>query len=329
VVGKIILPLIEDCFVLFARSSVAETLVDIHTSLTDEVSVSGTWHSGGHGSANALYRGGDAVQFHVRCNLRKGGMTLILLIVAAFLVPGSPKAQNPTPVSTTWRTVWSYEGARGPEHWGDLDPAYATCKDGKEQSPIDIRSAEKADLPAIRFEYKSGPLNIINNGFTAVRVDYSHSGDFLVVGDKRYELKQFHFHRPSEEYIDGQPYDMVLHLLHVASDAQIAGVAVLLKAGTANATVQRLWEHMPKTAGKLEEIPGVEVNPAGLLPHNTGYYTYKGSQTAPPCTEGVTWFVLKSPMEISTEQIDAFAKLYPHDVRPVQPLHGRAVKESR
>jgi carbonic anhydrase len=250
-------------------------------------------------------------------------MMFVLLVVAVVF------GQNPKPVSTSWRTPWSYEGAKGPEHWGDLDPEYAACKAGKEQSPIDIRSAEKADLPAIRLEYKSGPLNIINNGYTAVRVDYVHSGDFLVVGDKRYELTQFHFHRPSEEYIHGKQYPMVLHLMHAASDGKIAGVAVLLKAGRANSTIEQLWQHMPKIAGKEEEIAGVEINPAKLLPHNTGYYTYMGSQTAPPCTEGVAWFVLKTPVDISAEEINAFAKLYPHDVRPVQPLNGRVVKESQ
>src|ERR1700685_4473049 len=117
-------------------------------------------------------------------------MTFVLLVVAAFLVRGNPQAQDAKPVSTTWKTLWSYEGAKGAEHWGELDPDYAACRDGEEQSPIDIRSTEKADLPAIRFEYKSGPLNIINNGYTAVRVDYVHSGNFLIEGEKRYELKQ-------------------------------------------------------------------------------------------------------------------------------------------
>jgi carbonic anhydrase len=261
--------------------------------------------------------------------LRKAWMTFLWLAASAFLARENPEAQDSRPVSTTWKTAWSYEGAKGAEHWGDLDPEYAACRDGKEQSPIDIRSAEKTDLPAIRFEYKSGPLNIINNGYTAVRVDYIHSENFLVVGEKRYELKQFHFHRPSEEYIHGKPYDMVLHLMHADSDGHVAGVAVLWKAGGANAAIQQLWRFMPKTEGKLVEIPEVEVNPADLLPRDTGYYTYQGSQTAPPCTEGVTWFVLKTPMEISTEQTTAFAKLYPHDVRPVQPLNGRVVKESR
>jgi carbonic anhydrase len=84
-----------------------------------------------------------------------------------------------------------------------------------------------------------------------------------------------------------------------------------------------------KDRGKEEEIPGVEINPAGLLPHDTAYYTYIGSLTAPPCTEDVVWFVLKTPVDISVEEINAFAKLYPHDVRLVQPLNGRMVKESR
>src|SRR5580693_5396729 len=117
---------------------------------------------------------------------RQWGLFL-LLVVAAASAPSS-RAQ--------WRTAWSYEGADGPEHWGDLDPDYAACSRGKEQSPIDIRGAMTADLPALRFDYKGGPLRIINNGHTAVRVDYPPgNGNFLLVGDLKYELTQFHFHR--------------------------------------------------------------------------------------------------------------------------------------
>jgi len=249
-------------------------------------------------------------------------MTLALLIVALVLAPEGPFAQ--------WKTRWSYEGEKGPAHWAELDPDYAACNAGKEQSPIDIGDAKKAALPAIRFEYKSSALkHLINNGYT-IRVNYPvGNGNFLIVGGKRYELTQFHFHRPSEEYIHGKPYDMVAHLMHGASDGKVAGVAVLLKAGSANATVQRIWEHIPTAEGKEEEITGVEMNPAGLLPRDAAYYMYMGSLTAPPCTEGVTWFVLKTPVDVSSEEIDAFAKLYPHDVRPLQPLNGRIVQESQ
>jgi len=251
-------------------------------------------------------------------------MTFVMLVIAAFLVASGPRAQ--------WKTYWTYDGATGPAHWGDLDPDYTPCKVGKEQSPVDIRSAEKAELPALRFEYKSNPLKyLVNNGYT-IRVNYHDapgSGNFLIVGDKRYQLTQFHFHRPSEEYIHGKPYDMEVYLMHQANGGEIVGVTGFLKAGQENATIRQLWEHMPKTAGNEQEIPGVVVDPVGLLPRDTSYYMYRGSLTAPPCTEGVTWFVLKTPMEISAKQINAFAKLYPHDVRPLQPLNGRVVKESQ
>jgi carbonic anhydrase len=252
-------------------------------------------------------------------------MTIGLLVCAALLCPVTLQGQ--------WKTRWEYEGARGPEHWGDLDPEYAACKTGKEQSPIDIQNAEKADLPPLRFEYKSSPLKyLINNGHT-IRVNYHDApgtGNFLVVGDKRYQLTQFHFHLPSEEYILGKPYEMEVHFMHADSSGNVAGVAVFLKAGTSNAVVRQLWEHKPETESKELKIEGVEINPAGLLPRDLGgYYMYQGSQTAPPCSENVTWIVLKAPVEISAEQVNEFAKLYPHDVRPIQPLNGRIVKESQ
>ena len=262
----------------------------------------------------------------------KHWMTVAGLISAAILTPAVSSAQ--------WRTHWTYDGATGAPHWSRLDPDYALCNAGKEQSPIDIRRTEKADLPALRFESKSAPLKgLVNNGYT-VRVNYHDApgtGSLLKVGDERYQLTQFHFHHPSEEYIHGKPFDMVAHLMYRSSDGKVAGVAVLLKAGRANPTVQQLWDHMPVAESKVradfshqeQEVPGVDIDPSGLLPRDLSYYMYMGSVTGPPCTEGVTWFVLKTPVEISKAQIDAFAEIYPHDVRPLQPLNGRVVKESR
>jgi carbonic anhydrase len=256
----------------------------------------------------------------------------VFFVVLALLTTLSLQAQ--------WKTRWEYEGARGADHWSELDPAYASCNAGKEQSPIDIEASEKAALPELRFESRSGPLKyLVNNGYT-IRVNYhdaAGTGNLLIVGDQTYQLMQFHFHRPSEEYIHGKAYDMVAHLMYQSSDGKVVGVAVLLKAGKANATIQQIWEHMPMTESKVlsdfshqeEMILGVEINPAGLLPNDVSYYTYLGSVTAPPCTEGVRWFVLKTPVDISPEQIGAFAKLYPKDVRPIQPLNGRVVKESQ
>jgi carbonic anhydrase len=263
-----------------------------------------------------------AASFVEATALLRKTQALMLAASALLLAPLSSYAQ--------WRTPWSYEGDKGPAHWGALDPDYAICNSGTAQSPVAITAARKADLPPLRFAYKPGPLTIINNGYTAVRLDYPPgNGNFLVVGGKQYELTQFHFHRPSEEAIHGKTYDMVLHLMHQGSDGKVVGVAVMLKQGRPNPTIDRLWKYMPQSAGKTHLIPGVSIDPQSLVPASTGYYTYEGSVTAPPCTEGVTWYVMKTPMEVSANEIAAFAKLYPHDVRPVQPLNGRVVEESR
>jgi carbonic anhydrase len=254
--------------------------------------------------------------------LRRLGTMFASRCFATLLAPFAANAE--------WRTGWSYHGTDGPEKWGHLDPEYAVCALGKEQSPIDIRTTLKAHLPVLQFVNRDGPLNIIHNGYTAVRVNYApENGNRLTVGDRQYEMTQFHFHQPSEEYIHGRPHEMGLHLMYQASDGMIAAVAVFLKAGKANPIVEQLWKHMPRAKCDERRIAGVEINPSGLLPLDTGYYTYMGSLTAPPCTEGVTWFVLKNPVEISRKQIEAFASVCPNNVRPVQPLNGRVVKESR
>jgi carbonic anhydrase len=259
-------------------------------------------------------------------------MPFVLLAAAAVLFPASLQAQ--------WKTHWDYEGPRGADHWSELDPEYAICNSGKQQSPIDIRTAKKAQLPPLQFEFKPRPLKYLQNNGATIRVNYHDApgtGDFLVVGDERYQLQQFHFHRPSEEYLHGKAFDMVAHLMYKSSDGKVVGVAILLKAGRANATIRQLWDVMPRTESKVlpdyshqeQEVAGVEINPAGLLPGKLAYYTYMGSVTAPPCTEGVRWYVLKTPVEISARQVDEFAKLYPHDVRPIQPQNGRLVQESQ
>ena len=255
--------------------------------------------------------------------MRRKWVTSMALLMAAAAAPSAAHAQ--------WKTPWDYAGPRGPDHWSGLDPAYAPCNTGREQSPVDIRAATKADLPTLRFDYRSNPLEGLTDNGKTIRVDYHppRNDNFLVVGTDRYRLTQFHFHRPSEELVNGKRYDMVLHLMHETSDGRVAGVAVFLTRGKPNATIQRLWDHMPKAVGAAVSAHGIDIDPRTMLPRDLAYYMYAGSLTAPPCTEGVTWFVLETPVEISAAQIAAFAKRYPHDVRPVQALNGRVVKTTR
>jgi carbonic anhydrase len=265
--------------------------------------------------------------------MRKGSKLALLppiLATAAVAIGSQSPSADYSHYVSPWKTPWDYQGPHGAEHWSALDPGYRTCNAGKEQSPIDIRNPRKAHLPRLRFEYKSEPVGYVVNNAHTIRVNYHDApgtGSFLMLGNRRYQLIQFHFHHPSEESIAGKRYDMVLHLMHRASDGDVVGVAVFLRPGRANPTLQRILDHMPATEGQLA-VPGVAVNPAGMLPRDAGYYRYMGSVTAPPCTEHVRWLVLKTAVEISAAQIKAFASLYPDDARPPQPLNGRIVEES-
>ena len=222
---------------------------------------------------------------------------------------------------------FTYEGADGPEHWGDLDPSFQTCKLGHVQSPIDIPAATlKAEhLDPIVFDYKSSPLDVVDNGHT-IMATYGH-GSTIHIGAATYELQQIHFHRPSEERIDGKSYAMVAHLVHKDHDGKLAVVAILFEEGAPNPTLATIFDHVP--AGHKEQAPnGVDLDANRLLPAVTSYFTFAGSLTTPPCTEGVTWYVLRHPATASKEQIAAFAKHYAHNARPTQPLAGRAIRES-
>jgi carbonic anhydrase len=222
---------------------------------------------------------------------------------------------------------WAYSGEHGPEHWGDLSSEFSSCSAGEAQSPIDIRDPHPAQLPPIKFSYQASPLRIINNGHT-IQINYV-SGSTITVRGKTYELVQFHFHHPSEEKISGQPYPMVVHLVHKDKDGKLAVVAVLIEAGSANQLISTLWDNLPSEQGKELDLDRVQIDATDLLPTNHSYYTYAGSLTTPPCSEGVTWYVLQMPKPISKAQIDKFATIYPLNARPIQPLNGRIVQKSK
>src|ERR1700741_4099307 len=177
--------------------------------------------------------------------------------------------------------AWDYGEARGPSHWGDLKPEFALCKSGHHQSPIDIRNPHQADLPSIRFEYKPSRLHVIDNGHT-VMVNYD-PGSSITVGGKTYVLKQFHFHRPSEEKINGQAYAMAVHLVHADQEDKLAVVAVLLQEGTDNPLVRQAWKEFPTQKKKKKFLNDNPDDPMKNPPCRSGYYTFSGSLTTPPC----------------------------------------------
>ena len=221
---------------------------------------------------------------------------------------------------------WSYEGKTGPLNWGKLDPAYKACSQGKEQSPIDIHGARlDKNLKPIEFHYLSGAMSLLNTGHT-VQVT-PPAGSYIVAGGTRYDLVQFHFHHPGEEAVKGKLPDMSLHLVHKSAEGKFAVVAVRLNEGTDNAVLAALWEHLPKAKGKTDTVT-TSMNPAGLLPADKGYWTYEGSLTAPPCTEGVQWYIMEQEVQISRTQLRSFAAVYKVNSRLQQTAHGRKITAS-
>ena len=206
-----------------------------------------------------------------------------------------------------------------------MKPEFAKCSSGTRQSPIDIRDGIKLQLDPVQFDYKPSAFRVIDNGHT-VQVNVS-GGNAIEVMGRRYELVQFHFHRPSEERINGRQFDMVAHLVHKDSEGRLAVVAVLLERGGAQPIVQTVWNNLPLEKGE-ELAAKATLNLNGLLPEDRSYFTYMGSLTTPPCSEGVLWVVMKNPVPISSEQIGIFARLYPMNARPIQSGSGRMIKES-
>lgn len=224
-----------------------------------------------------------------------------------------------------YSNVWSYEGENGPANWGTINPAWAKCGTGNRQSPIDIRDGMKVELEQINFDYHPSSFNVTDNGKT-VQVMVG-GGNFITVGNRMYELIQFHFHRPSEERINGKGYEMVVHLVHKDGEGRIAMLALLLERGKQQPVIQTVWNNLP-----LEKYdtaaPSTVLDPMDLLPARREYFTFMGSMTTPPCTEGVLWLVMKEPVQASPAQMALFSRLYPLNARPVQPGAGRIIKES-
>lgn len=222
-------------------------------------------------------------------------------------------------------TVWSYEGETGPANWSKINVDWAKCGTGNRQSPIDLRDGIKVNLEQIGFDYHPSSFTEVNNGHT-IEVTVG-GGNFITVGNRTYELQQFHFHRPSEERINGRGTEMVMHLVHKSYDGKIAVVAVLLERGQAHKLMQTVWDNLPLE--KNEPVsPSIVIDPNDALPEKREYFTYMGSLTTPPCTEGVLWLVFKQPRQASPAQMALFSRLYPLNARPVQSTSGRLIKES-
>lgn len=242
-------------------------------------------------------------------------MTIAGCLISAQLITASVWAADSTP--------WSYEGDNGPQVWGQLDMSFSLCEAGKNQSPIDITDLIDAQLEDIELNYKSTPHEIVNNGHT-IQANFK-SDDHLIVDGQSFELKQIHFHSPSENTINGKSFPLEAHLVHADMDGNLAVVGVMFEKGKKNPWIEQLWAEIPQNEHEHQALKApLAINE--ILPDNKDYYRFNGSLTTPPCSEGVRWLVMKNALQISTNQVKSFSSLFPHDTnRPLQARNARPV----
>lgn len=224
--------------------------------------------------------------------------------------------------------AWSYDGPSGPAAWGKLHPSYAMCDRGRFQSPIDIRDGVGVDLPALNLEFRPSLFRVIDTGKT-FEVHVTTGGALTVLGNF-HRLMHIEFRHPAEERVNGKVFDMSMQLFFRDMQGRQAIMSVPLAAtGKENPFIQAIWNHIPLVRNEPVSPPDVTVNLVQALPRDLSYFHFMGSLTTPPCTEGVAWYVLKNPVEISPEQVAVFARLFPNNTRPIQATNSRLIKESR
>lgn len=220
---------------------------------------------------------------------------------------------------------WTYEGKEGPDGWSKLSPEFAMCEIGRNQSPINVDNTIHAVLKPLKTIQKFAAKDIVNNGHT-IQVSFKE-GNMMVLDSAAYQLKQVSFHAPSENTIHGESFPLEAHFVHADSKGNLTVIAVVFKEGKENEGLTRLWEQLPTAEGPPMPIKS-RVLPTDLIPKNPTYFRFSGSLTTPPCSEGVRWVLMKTPMTASKEQIEAFKKaVHNNNNRPVQALNGRTVLE--
>lgn len=239
---------------------------------------------------------------------------LAVLVTAAALSSGctgsDPASDGADPAAQT-KHEWSYD---------DVGAWDETCATGREQSPVDLTGARIRDLPDLGVDYRPAPATVLDNGHS-IQTSFDGAGSLELDGET-FELRQLHFHSPSEHVVEGASYAAEIHLVHEATDGRLAVVGVLVEEGSANPLVAEVLDLAPAEGAEPVSVPE-PVDPAAVLPTDRRAFRYDGSLTTPPCTEGVSWAVLAEPVTWSPEQLADFAERHPDSHRPPQPLEGR------
>ena len=214
---------------------------------------------------------------------------------------------------------WEYEGDHGAAKWGDMDSKFKACSVGAEQSPIDLTDAIRASGDHIGLSWKAEAFEVVNNGHT-IQLN-AKAGGTLTIGARKYELKQFHFHTPSEHAFGGKRTAMEVHFVHATPEGRLAVIGVLMVGGGKSSAFSTIMANAPKKEGAATLKD--KMSPEAFLPKSREYFRYEGSLTTPPCSEVVDWNVFSKTISVADADIAAFQALFPMNARPLQPLNRR------
>lgn len=251
------------------------------------------------------------------------GILFILVGLVAVASDGHGEKKVSEKSSGHGSAHWAYSGSGGPEHWGDLDSSFSTCKTGHQQSPIDLKWKKNEENRSISFHYTKSPLKIIDNGHT-IQVNFQE-GSTATIDGETFNLLQVHFHSSSEHTLSGKSYPLEAHFVHKDSHGKLGVVGVFFVEGKENEWLKKVWSNVPSEKGKEFLVKNETIDPAQLLPSRKTHYHYMGSLTTPPCSENVNWNVMNTPVEASVGQLSQFRKLYSGNNRPVQNINNRKI----
>ena len=226
-------------------------------------------------------------------------------------------------------TEWTYEGKSGPEHWGELSTNNVMCSKGQNQSPINIDPKETIDFKQepIKLNYSMLVAEQIKHTGHSIQVDM-RSGGSITLDGVEYDLQQFNFHTPSESTVNGKHFPLEAQFVHKDDKGNLAVLAMMFIPGKEDATLTRLWENLPSQKGEAVRLSAKALKSIEADTSFTNYYRFNGSLTTPPCSEGVRWIVMQTPMTVSQQQIQILQAALKHpNNRPTQPLHARKVLE--
>lgn len=263
----------------------------------------------------------------------------LILMMAAFFSGHILAASNDSAV----KIAWNYKGHLGPEFWGRLSPSFLLCGEGKSQSPINISKNDIEVANTLVLHYQPAPLIIEDNGDTELMIGNQRTifndghtmqvnfhndenKETITYQGNEYRLVQFHFHSPSENQLNGDSAPLEIHFVHQGKKGRVVMIGVLVKGGNANPELQSIIEHLPAADGKEHKVAGVKINLSELFPLDNDYYSFSGSLTTPPCTEGLQWIVMAGTINASPAQIAIIRKAAGgSNARAVQPLNNRVI----